>query len=145
MLLFELHYTSIGKEISHKFIDEVKCFTLTDRLICERGYDPLWNPHNKYNWLWRPNDLLDIYIPRKWKRVSKKRLHQVVAEYVYYLRGACYGYFAVEIDRMPKDMKRFRWLVYHNFNYLMNSKVSWEERAKKLKSFLDIEGDAHEE
>ena len=146
MLLFELHHTGIGANISRKFIDEVKCFTITDRLICERdGHpDPIfeWNNfHLKYYWLWRPGEFLDIYIPRKWNKVSKKRLHQVVADYVYYKRGFCYGYFAVEIDRLPKDMKMFRWLVYHNIGYLMNAKVSMEERANKLRSFLDIEGD----
>ena len=143
MLLFELHHTGIGKDISHKFIDEVECFTITDRLICERASDNFeWNVfHLKYYWLWRPGEFLDIYIPRKWKDVSLKRLYEVVAENVYYKRGFCYGYFAVEIDRLPKDMKMFRWLVYHNAGYLMNANVSWEERVKKLKSFLDIEGD----
>ena len=141
MLLFELHHTGIGANISRKFIDAVLCFTLTDSLICERVYDPLWNPHNKYNWLWRPGEFLDVYIPRKWNKVSMKRLYEVVAEKVYSKCGFCYGYFAVEIDRLPKDMKMFRWLVYHNFNYLMNASVSYEERAKKLISFLEIEGD----
>ena len=141
MLLFELRHKYVGKEISHKSIEDVKCFTLTDRMICERVYDPLWNPHNKYNWLWRPKEFLDIYIPRKLKEGSTKRWYEVVAEKVYSKYGFCYGYFAVEIDRLPKDMKMFRWLVYHNAGYLMNASVSYEERAKKLNSFLDIEGD----
>lgn len=147
MLLFELHCKFIGENVSRKFIDEVECFTITDRLICERGSDNFeWNVfHLKYYWLWRPGEFLDVYIPRKWNKVSKKRLHEVVADYVYYKHGSCHGYFAAEIDRMPKDMKMFRWLVYHNAGYLMNANVSWEERTKKLKSFLDIEGGTHEE
>ena len=145
MLLFELHHIYIGANISRKFIEDVECFTLTDRLICERGCNPEYPENNyfkhKYYWLWRPGEFLDIYIPRKWKDISVKRLYEVVADYVYYMHGSCLGYFAVEIDRLPKDMKMFRWLVFHNFNYLMNAKVPLEERANKLKSFLDIEGD----
>ena len=143
MLLFELHHTSIDASISHKFIEEVECFTLTDNMICERGGENSeWNQfHHKYYWLWRPKEFLDIYISRKWNKVSLKRLYEVVADYVYYNHGFCYGYFAVEIDKMPKDMKMFRWLVYHNAGYLMNASVSMEERANKLRSFLNIEGD----
>lgn len=112
-------------------------------MICERGGENSeWNTfHHKYYWLWRQKEFLDIYISKKWKDVSLKRLYEVVAENVYYKYGFCYGYFAVEIDRLPKDMKMFRWLVYHNAGYLMNASVSYEERAKKLNSFLDIEGD----
>jgi hypothetical protein len=145
MLLFELHHTGIDATVSRKFIDAVMCFTLTDNMICERASDDdtfKWNTfHHKYYWLWRPKEFLDIYIPKKLKEVSLKRLYEVVADNVYYKHGFCYGYFAVEIDRLPKDMKMFRWLVYHNAGYLMNANVSWEERVKKLKSFLDIEGD----
>jgi len=59
----------------------------------------------------------------------------------FYHKGSLCSYKTFIIDRRPKNMNRFKWLVFHNFNYLVSKNANQADVKNKIETFLDFEGD----
>lgn len=56
-------------------------------------------------------------------------------------RCSLISYNKFKLSKMPKDMRWFCWLIFHNFNTLVSTIRNEADVQKKLETFLDFEGD----
>ena len=66
-----------------------------------------------------------------------KKMTNKLAEIWYYKKCSLDNYRSFEIDRLPKDMKQFSWLVFHHFNALTSNIANQADIKNKIETFLD--------
>jgi len=115
--LFEI-YTCYNNAKGHEVVGPVHGFCFYDN-----GYQDLEETYK--------NIYFDLaYLSNE----TKKQL----TENWFYHKGSLCSYKAFTIDRRPKNMNRFKWLVFHNFNYLVAKTANIKDREEKIEHWLDI-------